>query len=91
MARSAVHLTMAMGAAIMFLSSASAQDATPEQKEALRSHCTGDFIRHCRGVPSGGLPAFQCLEENLSKLSSGCQEAVKAVDPTGDAAIKKTN
>lgn len=91
MVRLTARLALALGASILLLASVSAQDATPEQKEALKSHCKRDFLSHCRGVPTGGLPAFQCLEENLSKISSGCQAAVKAVDPTGSATTKKTN
>jgi hypothetical protein len=32
-------------------------------------------------VPRGGKEAMQCLKDNVAKLSSGCQQAVKAVMP----------
>ncbi len=52
---------------------------TDAQKEAVRSHCTGDFLAHCLGVRPGGLPAFQCLDKHMDKLSTPCQAAVKDI------------
>ncbi len=48
---------------------------------ALRNNCVGDYMSHCMGVNPNGGAAFQCLRKNVSSLSSGCQEAVKAVPP----------
>jgi hypothetical protein len=48
---------------------------------ALRNKCVGDYMSHCMGVNPNGGAAFQCLRRNVSSLSSGCQEAVKAVPP----------
>ena len=50
------------------------------QKSAIKSHCRSDFIKHCSGVTPGGLPALECLEKNMSSLSSACQAAVKPVE-----------
>ncbi|HMN86799.1 MAG TPA: hypothetical protein PKA74_12515 [Bauldia sp.] len=56
-----------------------AAEPTDAQKAAIKSECRADYIAHCAGVPPGGLPALQCLQTNMSKLSSACQAAVKAV------------
>ena len=60
---------------------AAAQEPTPDQQSAIRSNCRSDFMANCSGVPSGGKEALQCLKDNVAKLSSGCQQAVKAVMP----------
>ncbi|MCR9137840.1 MAG: hypothetical protein NXI27_17710 [Alphaproteobacteria bacterium] len=72
---------LALGLAFASTVSASAQTATDAQKEALRSDCVGDFLSHCRGVPRGGVEAFECLVKNYDSLDASCQAAVKAVDP----------
>ena len=67
--------------------SAFAQAPTEAQKSAIRSACRSDFIAHCSSVTPGGMEAYQCLHKNMSSLSSGCQTAVRAVEP---AAAPKT-
>lgn len=64
-----------------------AQAPTDAQKSAIRSACRSDFMAHCASVTPGGVEAYQCLEKNMSSLSSGCQTAVRAVEP---AAAPKT-
>jgi len=66
--------------------SAFAQAPTEAQKSAIRSACRSDFMAHCASVTPGGVEAYQCLQKNMSSLSSGCQTAVRAVEP--DAAPK---
>lgn len=66
---------------------ASAQSPTEAQKSAIRSACRSDFMAHCSSVTPGGVEAYQCLQKNMSSLSSGCQTAVRAVEP---AAAPKT-
>ena len=58
-----------------------AQEPTPDQQSAIRSNCRSDFMANCSGVARGGKEALQCLKDNVAKLSSGCQQAVKAVMP----------
>ena len=48
------------------------------QVAAIRSACSGDYPKVCKGVPTGGAPALQCLEKNKAKLSAGCEAAVNA-------------
>lgn len=61
--------------------SAFAQAPTEAQKSAIRSACRSDFMAHCSSVTPGGVEAYQCLQKNMSSLSSGCQTAVRAVEP----------
>jgi hypothetical protein len=68
---------------------ASASSATRRpssaQVAAIRRACRSDYQRVCAGVPTGGAPALQCLEENKSKVSAGCQQAVAAMSGGGAA------
>lgn len=64
-----------------------AQAPTEAQKSAIRSACRSDFMAHCASVTPGGVDAYQCLKKNMLSLSSGCQTAVRAVEP---AAAPKT-
>lgn len=64
-----------------------AQAPTEAQKGAIRSACRSDFMAHCASVTPGGVEAYQCLKKNMASLSSGCQTAVRAVEP---AAAPKT-
>ncbi|PJG50571.1 hypothetical protein CVM73_35555 [Bradyrhizobium forestalis] len=58
-----------------------AQAPTEAQKSAIRSACRSDFMARCSSVTPGGAEAFQCLQKNMSSLSSGCQTAVRALEP----------
>ncbi|MGL9622253.1 cysteine rich repeat-containing protein [Bradyrhizobium sp. U531] len=58
-----------------------AQAPTDAQKSAIRSACRSDFMAHCSSVTPGGAEAFQCLQKNMSSLSSGCQTAVRTIAP----------
>ncbi|MBR0716369.1 cysteine rich repeat-containing protein [Bradyrhizobium liaoningense] len=64
-----------------------AQAPTDAQKSAIRSACRSDYQSHCASVPPGGAEALQCLQKNMSSLSSSCQSAVRAIEP---AAAPKT-
>src|SRR6478609_6471341 len=79
----------ALLAAALFATAAGAfaQAPTEAQKSAIRSACRSDFMAHCSSVTPGGVEAYQCLQKNMSSLSSGCQTAVRAVEP---AAAPKT-
>lgn len=73
----------ALLAAMLFATatSAFAQAPTEAQKSAIRSACRSDFMAHCSSVTPGGVEAYQCLQSHMSSLSSGCQAAVRAVEP----------
>jgi Cysteine rich repeat len=61
-----------------------AQAPTDAQRSAIRSACRSDFIAHCSSVQPGGREALQCLQKNMSSLSSGCQSAVHAIEPAAE-------
>ena len=58
-----------------------AQAPTDAQRNAIRSACRSDYMAHCSSVPPGGAESLQCLQKNMSSLSSSCQTAVRAVEP----------
>jgi hypothetical protein len=72
----------ALLAAILFAAAtpACSQAPTDAQRSAIRSNCRADYEAHCASIPPGGKASLQCLQQNMSSLSSGCQAAVRAVD-----------
>src|SRR6266403_657424 len=69
-------------AAAMFVVTmpAFSQAPTDAQRSAIRSECRSDYEAHCASVPPGGAASLQCLQKNMSSLSSACQMAVRAVE-----------
>ena len=65
---------------ITVASPAHSQAPTDAQRSAIRSACRSDYMAHCSSVPPGGMASLQCLQQNMSSLSSGCQAAVRAVE-----------
>jgi hypothetical protein len=65
--------------------SADAEGKKPSSAQiaAIRSACRSDYQKTCAGVPTGGAAALNCLENNKSKLSRGCQQAVNAAGRGG--------
>src|ERR1700716_747304 len=64
------------------------QAPTDAQRDAIRSECRADYQAHCASIPPGGAASLQCLQKNMSSLSSGCQTAVRAVEAPAAAAPK---
>src|SRR5258708_743840 len=64
----------------MVLTPAFSQAPTDAQRSAIRSECRSDYEAHCASIPPGGMASLQCLQKNMSSLSSGCQGAVRAVE-----------
>src|SRR6202161_3210532 len=60
--------------------SAYSQARREPHRSAIRSQCRSDYQAHCASVPPGGKASLQCLQQNMSSLSSGCQAAVRAVE-----------
>ena len=60
-----------------WLGPAYSQQATAEQKAAIRQACRSDFMSNCSGVQPGGREAFQCLQR--SDVSALCRSALNAV------------
>jgi hypothetical protein len=67
-------------ATIALATPAFSQAPTDAQRSAIRSQCRSDYEAHCASVPPGGMASLQCLQKNMSSLSSGCQSAVRAVE-----------
>jgi hypothetical protein len=62
------------------------QAPTQAQRDAIKSDCRSDYIAHCSSIPPGGEASLQCLQKNMSSLSSSCQSAVRAVEAPAAAA-----
>lgn len=62
------------------------QAPSQAQRDAIKSQCRSDYIAHCSSVPPGGEASLQCLQKNMSSLSSSCQSAVRAVEAPAAAA-----
>lgn len=69
---------LASGIGLIVLPALASAAPTAAEREAIRAACPVDYKAHCANVPPGGLPALQCLQTNLAKLSPACQAAVKA-------------
>src|SRR6266853_2438685 len=69
-------------AAVLFagMTPAFSQAPTDAQRSAIRSECRADYEAHCASVPPGGAASLQCLQKNMSSLSSSCQTAARAVE-----------
>ena len=72
----------------MVATPAFSQAPTDAQRDAIRSECRSDYQAHCASIPPGGEASLQCLQKNVSSLSPGCQNAVKAVAVAAPAAPK---
>jgi len=78
--------------AILFTAATAAysQAPTDAQRSAIRSHCRSDYQAHCSSIPPGGKASLECLQQNMSSLSSGCQAAVRAVEAPAAAKPEST-
>jgi hypothetical protein len=76
----------------LFANATLAQAPSDAQRAAIKSQCRSDYMAHCSSVPPGGAASLQCLEKNMSSLSDGCADAVRAVQapatPKAEAAPK---
>lgn len=68
-----------LATAALFAAAALAQAPTDAQRAAIKSQCRSDYMAHCSSIPPGGAASLQCLEKNMSSLSAGCADAVRAV------------
>jgi hypothetical protein len=82
------HRAPLVTAIFMVATPAFSQAPTDAQRNAIRSECRSDYQAHCASVPPGGEASLQCLQKNMSGLSSGCQTAVRAVEAPAAAAPK---
>jgi hypothetical protein len=77
-----------LSVAAILATAASAQAPSQAQRDAIKSQCRSDYIAHCSSVPPGGEASLQCLQKNMSSLSSSCQSAVRAVEAPAAATAK---
>jgi hypothetical protein len=82
------HRVPLVTAIFMVATPAFSQAPTDAQRNAIRSECRSDYEAHCASVPPGGAASLQCLQKNMSSLSSGCQTAVRAVEAPAAAVPK---
>ena len=75
----------ALMTAVIFATAAPAFAQAPSQaqRDAIKTQCRSDYIAHCSSIPPGGEASLQCLQKNMSSLSSSCQSAVRAVASAG--------
>jgi hypothetical protein len=79
--RHAVALRASLATLILAVTMpAYSQAPTDAQREAIKAQCRSDYMAHCSSVPPGGEASLQCLQKNMSSLSSSCQTAVRAVE-----------
>ncbi len=76
----AAHAAFIVTALFAVATPAFSQAPTDAQRSAIRSECRSDYEAHCASVPPGGAASLQCLQQNMSSLSSSCQTAVRAVE-----------
>ena len=76
----AAHAAFIVTALFAVATPAFSQAPTDAQRSAIRSECRSDYEAHCASVPPGGAASLQCLQKNMSSLSSSCQAAVRAVE-----------
>jgi hypothetical protein len=88
--RAATLGALMMAAALAGAAPAFSQAPSQAQRDAIKSQCRSDYIAHCSSVPPGGEASLQCLQKNMSSLSSGCQGAVRAVEAPAAAAPAAT-
>jgi len=74
------HAAFILTALFAVATPAFSQAPTDAQRNAIRSECRSDYEAHCASVPPGGAASLQCLQKNMSSLSSSCQTAVRAVE-----------
>jgi hypothetical protein len=65
-----------------------AQAPSQAQRDAIKSQCRSDYMAHCSSVPPEIEASLQCLQKNMSSLSSSCQSAVRAVEAPAAATAK---
>src|ERR1700748_617283 len=82
--RTAALCAIIAGATFATAMPAFSQAPSDAQRSAIRSACRSDYMAHCSSVPPGGMASLQCLQKNMSSLSSGCQSAVRAVEPAAE-------
>src|SRR5215212_3843467 len=87
--RAAALAALMMAALCAGTGVAYSQAPSQAQRDAIKSQCRSDYMAHCSSVPPGGEASLQCLQKNMSSLSSSCQSAVRAVEAPAAATTAK--
>lgn len=66
---------LALGAVLALSTSAQAQ-GQPSEEDALREHCTGDYMRLCSQFDPGSKDVEQCFKARMRELSPNCRTAI---------------
>ena len=80
---------LSVAAILATVAPAFAQAPSQAQRDAIKSQCRSDYMAHCSSVPPGGEASLQCLQKNMSSLSSSCQSALRAVEAPAAATTAK--
>lgn len=80
--RTKLALIAAVATLVVAADGTFAQQPTQQQAAAIRSACRSDYMSHCSNVPTGGMPALNCLRDHVSELSPKCQTAVNTAAPS---------
>ncbi|WP_342149794.1 hypothetical protein [Methylorubrum sp. SB2] len=67
--RTLLALALTSGAAL-------AAPSQPADRDALRQHCTGDYLSFCGDLAPDSAEVRACFKTNKAKLSPGCQAAI---------------
>lgn len=71
-----------LSAAVLLSGTATVVIAAPmsaDDRAVLQQQCMGDFTTFCGDTPAEDGPETQaCFEKNMSKLSPGCQGAIRS-------------
>ncbi|MDV2984782.1 UNVERIFIED_CONTAM: hypothetical protein Q9R58_10730 [Methylobacteriaceae bacterium AG10] len=63
--------------ALMITTSAAFAGPAPSaDREALRQHCTGDYLSYCGEFAPDSAEVRACFKQNKTKLSPNCQAAI---------------
>ena len=81
-------LAAALLGTVAFSFHVAAQQPTAAQGNAIRAACRADYQANCASVPTGGAAALACLQQNASRTSAACRQALSAVDSAAPAAAK---
>jgi hypothetical protein len=69
--------TALLAIALCFGPAAAFAEQSPA-REALKQHCTGDYMDYCSAYAPGGPEVEACFKANLKNLSPGCSSAITA-------------
>lgn len=73
-----IRFVISVGLTVCVAGTSFAAPAAGNDKAALQQQCSGDFTTFCGDLPPDDAPATQaCFEKNMSKLSPGCQGAIR--------------